>query len=348
MRGCTRGCRFCHAGTWYRPVRERPADEVVKAGLAQLACTGYDELSLTSLATSDYTGIVPAIERHQVAHAHPAPVAAVQPGRHRPGGADRRGQRPPELDHAGARGGHAADARHHLQDDHRRDDRAGDRGGLQGRLHEPEAVLHDRPAARDARRGAGHRRPRHPGARDRPARAPGRRALLGARRASRTSCPSRTRPSSGRACRAGRSSTPSRRTCAGRCPPARSGSRSTTCAPRCSRVRSRRGGEDHGRCDRARLASRCAVRRLERDVPGGTPGRRRSRPAARASTSRPRESSESGTSCRGITCARASPRSSCWTSGGQSRAEVATGDCRWDGCTDCGACFGPVRNRLVN
>ena len=62
MRGCTRGCRFCHAGTWYRPVRERPADEVVEAGLDQLGCTGYDELSLTSLATSDYTGIVPAIE----------------------------------------------------------------------------------------------------------------------------------------------------------------------------------------------------------------------------------------------------------------------------------------------
>src|SRR5256885_1458649 len=63
MRGCTRGCRFCHAGTWYRPVRERPPDEVVEAGLAQLSCTGYDELSLTSLATSDYTGIVPAIEK---------------------------------------------------------------------------------------------------------------------------------------------------------------------------------------------------------------------------------------------------------------------------------------------
>ena len=31
----------------------------------------------------------------------------------------------------------------------------------------------------------------------------------------------------------------------------------------------------------------------------------------------------------------------------QSRAAVATGDCRWDGCIDCGACFGPVRNRLV-
>jgi radical SAM family uncharacterized protein len=62
MRGCTRGCRFCHAGTWYRPVRERPADQVIEAGLAQLACTGYDELSLTSLATSDYTDVVPAIE----------------------------------------------------------------------------------------------------------------------------------------------------------------------------------------------------------------------------------------------------------------------------------------------
>src|SRR3954451_7699639 len=62
MRGCTRGCRFCHAGTWYRPVRERPADEVIKAGLEQLSCTGYDELSLTSLATSDYTDVVPAIE----------------------------------------------------------------------------------------------------------------------------------------------------------------------------------------------------------------------------------------------------------------------------------------------
>jgi radical SAM superfamily enzyme YgiQ (UPF0313 family) len=62
MRGCTRGCRFCHAGTWYRPVRERPADQVIEAGLAQLSCTGYDELSLTSLATSDYTDVVPAIE----------------------------------------------------------------------------------------------------------------------------------------------------------------------------------------------------------------------------------------------------------------------------------------------
>jgi radical SAM family uncharacterized protein len=61
MRGCTRGCRFCHAGTWYRPVRERPAEAVVAAGLETLTCTGYDELSLTSLATSDYTDVDAAI-----------------------------------------------------------------------------------------------------------------------------------------------------------------------------------------------------------------------------------------------------------------------------------------------
>lgn len=61
MRGCTRGCRFCHAGSWYRPVRERPAEVVVKAGLEQLTCTGYDELALTSLATSDYTDVEAAI-----------------------------------------------------------------------------------------------------------------------------------------------------------------------------------------------------------------------------------------------------------------------------------------------
>jgi radical SAM superfamily enzyme YgiQ (UPF0313 family) len=68
MRGCTRGCRFCHAGTWYRPVRERPASEVVKAGLAALDCTGYDELSLTSLATSDYTDVDAAISGIKQAH----------------------------------------------------------------------------------------------------------------------------------------------------------------------------------------------------------------------------------------------------------------------------------------
>ena len=83
--------------------------------------------------------------------------------------------------HARAGGGDAADARHHLQDDHGRDDRARDRRGLRRGLHVAQALLHDRPAAGDVRRGAGHRRPRVPRARDRPPALRRERALHGAR-----------------------------------------------------------------------------------------------------------------------------------------------------------------------
>lgn len=57
QRGCSRGCRFCQAGIIYRPVRERPHEEVVKAAGELIANCGYDEVSLVSLSTSDYAGI---------------------------------------------------------------------------------------------------------------------------------------------------------------------------------------------------------------------------------------------------------------------------------------------------
>ena len=57
QRGCSRGCRFCQAGNIYRPVRERPAEEVLQAAAELIANCGYDEISLVSLSTSDYTGI---------------------------------------------------------------------------------------------------------------------------------------------------------------------------------------------------------------------------------------------------------------------------------------------------
>jgi radical SAM superfamily enzyme YgiQ (UPF0313 family) len=57
QRGCTRGCRFCQAGIVTRPVRERPVDEVVAAVDAIVAQTGYEELGLLSLSTSDYARI---------------------------------------------------------------------------------------------------------------------------------------------------------------------------------------------------------------------------------------------------------------------------------------------------
>lgn len=55
MRGCTRGCRFCQAGYIYRPVRERSKETLLKQAQELVACTGYDEVSLLSLSTGDYS-----------------------------------------------------------------------------------------------------------------------------------------------------------------------------------------------------------------------------------------------------------------------------------------------------
>lgn len=57
FRGCTRGCRFCQAGMQYRPVRERGVSTVQKKVMEILKNTGFDEVSLSSLSTSDYSCI---------------------------------------------------------------------------------------------------------------------------------------------------------------------------------------------------------------------------------------------------------------------------------------------------
>jgi len=57
QRGCTRGCRFCHAGMVVRPVRERPVEQVLEAIEAILPRTGFEEVGLLSLSSSDYSGI---------------------------------------------------------------------------------------------------------------------------------------------------------------------------------------------------------------------------------------------------------------------------------------------------
>lgn len=63
LRGCTRGCRFCQAGMMYRPVRERSADNIVNAVVRGLAETGYDEVSLTSLSSTDHSQIAEILTR---------------------------------------------------------------------------------------------------------------------------------------------------------------------------------------------------------------------------------------------------------------------------------------------
>ena len=57
MRGCLRGCRFCQAGYIYRPLRERKPDTLLSLADSLLSCSGYDEISLSSLSTSDFSGL---------------------------------------------------------------------------------------------------------------------------------------------------------------------------------------------------------------------------------------------------------------------------------------------------
>jgi radical SAM family uncharacterized protein len=57
MRGCMRGCRFCQAGYIYRPLRERKPDTLLNLADKLLTCSGYDEISLSSLSTSDLSSL---------------------------------------------------------------------------------------------------------------------------------------------------------------------------------------------------------------------------------------------------------------------------------------------------
>jgi radical SAM family uncharacterized protein len=63
MRGCTRGCRFCHAGMITRPVRERSVEEVLQAAEEAIRNTGFEELALLSLSSSDYTNVLELVTK---------------------------------------------------------------------------------------------------------------------------------------------------------------------------------------------------------------------------------------------------------------------------------------------
>ena len=63
FRGCIRGCRFCQAGFIYRPVREKSPEVINSQCRALCRNTGYDEVSLSSLSSSDYSQIVPLLDK---------------------------------------------------------------------------------------------------------------------------------------------------------------------------------------------------------------------------------------------------------------------------------------------
>ncbi|HNO69489.1 MAG TPA: TIGR03960 family B12-binding radical SAM protein, partial [Pseudomonadota bacterium] len=62
-RGCTEGCRFCQAGMIYRPVRERDPESIVESVVQSVKRGGYDETSLTSLSTADFSCILPLMKK---------------------------------------------------------------------------------------------------------------------------------------------------------------------------------------------------------------------------------------------------------------------------------------------
>ena len=118
MRGCTRGCRFCHAGMVTRPVRERPVEEVVAAAEEIVRNTGFEEIGLLSLSSSDYTHV------KELVHAIGAQFGGAEPERQPAQPAHRIGERrsdgraaryAAQRLHPCARSGHRKDARHHQQ-----------------------------------------------------------------------------------------------------------------------------------------------------------------------------------------------------------------------------------------
>ena len=62
MRGCVKGCRFCQAGYIYRPLRERDPEQVTSHTKQLIKDTGYEEVSLLSLSTGDYSGVNPVLK----------------------------------------------------------------------------------------------------------------------------------------------------------------------------------------------------------------------------------------------------------------------------------------------
>jgi radical SAM family uncharacterized protein len=68
FRGCTAGCRFCQAGMIYRPVREKTPEVIAREARELIAATGYEEISLTSLSTLDYSKIGPLITNLMTEH----------------------------------------------------------------------------------------------------------------------------------------------------------------------------------------------------------------------------------------------------------------------------------------
>ena len=152
LRGCVRGCRFCQAGFLYRPMRQRDASLLNKAAQDLCANTGYEELSLSSLSTSDHGQLEELLDdlNEWAPKEH---VSLSLPSLR----VDNFSQSLIEKDHQGAqerpdlccRGRYPAPAQCHQQKRHLGRDRKNLHHRFQCRLHLGQTLLHDGPAHRD-------------------------------------------------------------------------------------------------------------------------------------------------------------------------------------------------------
>ena len=62
MRGCPNGCRFCHAGFWYRPARQKSIEQIAEEASLLVTKGGWREISLSSLSSGDYSGVKELVE----------------------------------------------------------------------------------------------------------------------------------------------------------------------------------------------------------------------------------------------------------------------------------------------
>ena len=161
MRGCPWLCRFCQSTVIKRPLRHRTVETIVQAALESYYSTGYDEISLLSLSTSDYPDFEKLVERmSEVFTPLGGEDFVAEPADHRDAQEDPRapGRRPAQWADPGTRGR----ARRHARADPQADQQPGPLRrlcrGVSPRLAQGQALLHVRPSRRADRRSRRHHR----------------------------------------------------------------------------------------------------------------------------------------------------------------------------------------------
>ena len=156
FRGCIRGCRFCQAGFLNRPVREKSPETIDRQSHLLCRSTGYDEISLSSLSSSDYTKIRELLTM-MTEWSERESVSLSLPSMRVDGFDNEILSKLKSVIDVCARSGYSANEGRHKQKRDRRRAYEHLHGGLQRRLDGGQAVLYDRTSHRNGRGRSWHR-----------------------------------------------------------------------------------------------------------------------------------------------------------------------------------------------